>query len=51
MLHLRAIEMLENTLGPGHPQLALALNNRATMLVAQVTHLSFPFIAEGIFAR
>lgn len=35
-LYLRAIEMGEKALGPGHPALARQLNNRAGLLTKQV---------------
>lgn len=36
-LYLRSIEMTEATLGPNHPTLAARLNDRALLLVDQVT--------------
>ena len=35
-LHLRAIGIQENALGPDHPYLAASLGNRADVLQAQV---------------
>ncbi len=46
LLYLRAIDMQEGSLGAGTPQFALTLNNRATLLLAQVMHLRLPCVVH-----